>query len=80
MTVNELAARLREMYEIPGAHKTTMIHLFGVLYAEEIKQADIKPVEIVRTAKMQESYQGEIGKGMRLAQYVQLKKEYHNKF
>ncbi len=80
MTVNELAARLREMYDAPGVHKTTMILLFGIVYADDIKLADIKPIEIVRAAKMQESYQGEISKGMRLAQYVQLKHAYQNKF
>lgn len=80
MTVNELAARLREMYDTPGAHKTTMIHLFGVVYADEIKRADIKPIEIIRAAKMQESYQGEIGKGIRLSQFVQLKDMYQDKF
>jgi len=39
MTVNEMAAQLKRMYE--GAQKgdsPTMIHLFGVRYADEIKK------------------------------------------
>ena len=39
MTVIELGHKLREMYETKGANKTTMIHLFGAIYADEINAA-----------------------------------------
>ena len=68
------------MYDTPGANKTTMIHLFGVIYADEIKKSGIKPIDILRSANMQESYQTEINKGMRLSQYVQLKPSYEDRF
>ena len=80
MTLTEFGACLRSMYDTPGANKTTMIHLFGVIYADEIKDSGFKPIEILRAAKMQESYQTEINKGMRLSQYVQLKPSYKGKF
>jgi hypothetical protein len=71
MTVNELAATLKLMYEkAPKGDSTTMIHLFGVRYADEIKRATFTPKEILRAAGMPESYQTEISKGVRLAKYV----------
>ena len=43
MTVVELGNKLREMSEIKNAKRTTMIHLFGVLYADEMRIAGISP-------------------------------------
>ena len=34
MTVRELAMRLKEMYENSSNEKTTMIHLFGIMYGK----------------------------------------------
>ena len=33
MTVLEFGKKLREMYEIKGANKVAMVHLFGIIYA-----------------------------------------------
>ena len=73
MTVRELAMRLKEMYENSSNEKTTMIHLFGIMYAEEIKGCGSTPKEILKLANMPESYQTEISKGVRLSKYVDVK-------
>ena len=52
MTSLELGNILKKMYETKGVNKTTMIHLFGVIYADEIRDAGIKPIEIVKAAQM----------------------------
>ncbi|MFU0784390.1 hypothetical protein [Clostridium sp.] len=80
MTVVELGCKLREMYEIKGANKTTMIHLFGTIYAEEIKAAGTTPAAVIKAAEMQPSYATEVNKGMNLAKYLKLKPEYEGKF
>lgn len=78
MTEQELAMRLKEMYENSHGEKTTMIHLFGIMYAEEIKMSDTTPKEILKIANMPESYQTEISKGIRLAKYVAVKEKCRN--
>lgn len=80
MTVVELGTKLREMYESKGIKKTAMIHLFGIIYAEEMLESDIKPIQVIRAAKMYESYATEISKGINLSKYVALKPEYKNVF
>jgi hypothetical protein len=80
MTILELGNILKNMYETKGANKTTMIHLFGVIYADEIRNAGIKPIEIVRAAQIHESYQTEVNKGMNLSVYVDLKQKYKDTF
>lgn len=80
MTVNELGNKLRKMYETKGANKTTMIHLFGVIYSNEIREAGIVPIEIVKAAQMNDSYSTEVNKGMNLSKYVELKQEYKDTF
>lgn len=78
MTVRELAMRLKEMYENSSNEKTTMIHLFGIMYAEEIMGCGSTPKEILKLANMPESYQTEISKGVRLSKYVDVKERYSN--
>ncbi len=80
MNTNELGKKLKEMYETQGAKKTAMIHLFGIIYAEEIAQANTNALEIIKAAQMKESYQAEINKGINLSKYVQVKPEYVNRF
>jgi hypothetical protein len=84
MSENELGKILKNMYEGKdagkGVKKTTMIHLFGVIYAIEIRSSGITPKAICKAANMPESYQVEINKGIALAQYVELKPEYCNRF
>ena len=47
-----------------------MIHLFGVKYAYEIRKNKYTPKEILKSVNMQESYQSEINKGIKLSKYV----------
>ncbi len=49
-----------------------MIHLFGIKYADEIKESGIAPKEIAKDADINESYGTEISKGMKLKKYVQI--------
>ena len=80
MTTLELGRKLKEMYETPGSNKTTMIHLFGIIYSDEIINSKIAAAEIIHAAGMQPSYATEIYKGIRLGEYVELKSLYKNKF
>lgn len=80
MTATELGCKLKEMYETPSVNKTTMIHLFAIIYADEIQSRKIIPGEIIKAAGMPVSYVTEIYKGMRLAKYVELKSIHANRF
>ena len=80
MTVHELGCRLREMYDTPGTQKSTMIHLFGILYADQMQRAGCRPIDVVRSAQLPESYVTEVNKGIRLSRYVVLRDSYAGKF
>lgn len=74
MTVLELGNTLRLMYEnAPYREQSTMIHLFAIKYAKEIRGNGYTPKEILKIAQMPESYQVEINKGIKLAKYVEIK-------
>ena len=63
---------MKRMYN--GAHdgeKVVQIHLFGIKYAEDLADLDIKAV--VKVAGLSEPYGTEVRKGMKLARYVTLK-------
>ncbi len=71
MTTDTLATTLFDMYS--GARhgeKTTMIHLFGIKYADDIRDCGASVAEIVRLSSIEESYVTEVHKGIRLARYV----------
>lgn len=77
MDINDLAKKLSEMYENAGkGNKVTMIHLFGIRYAEKIKMGGFTAGEIIRNTKlkngnpMSDAYQTEIQKGIKLSKYV----------
>lgn len=53
--------------------KVTMIHLFGIRYADEIERCGASCKDIAIKAGIQESYATEISKGVRLAKYVTVK-------
>lgn len=80
MTVVELGDKLKSMYEASEQSKVAMIHLFGIIYADQLTKNNIKPIEVIRAAQMKESYATEVSKGMKLSQYVELKNQYKNKF
>lgn len=71
MTVQELGAKLQEMHAnaLPGDH-VTMIYLFGIKYAEQIKKNTHSKRDIADAAGIQQSYATEISKGVKLAKYV----------
>lgn len=75
MTETELAKELKKMYEkgIPAKEKTIMIHLFGIMYADVIKNNGFTPKNILKYADMPESYNVEINYGIKLAKYVVVK-------
>ena len=74
MTLMELAGALRQMYDTaPAKRKATAIHLFGIKYVDEIREAHYTPGDLLRAAGMKTSYAVEINKGMNLAEYVIVK-------
>ena len=67
MTVNELGKTLQAMYaNAEKGEKVTMIHLFGVKYAQEIREAGAAAKDIAGAAGIPLSYGTEISKGVRL--------------
>ncbi len=72
MTVEEAAQILSSMYRAgktaAGGRATTAIHLFGVKYANELSSLPIR--EVVRLARISHTYNTEVYKGIRLAEYV----------
>ena len=80
MTEQELGRKLADMYVTAGEKSTAMIHLFGIIYAEQIETAGSNASAIVKAAGLPDSYKTEIRKGMNLAKYVQLRQEYRGRF
>lgn len=72
MALLELAHKLRRAYtEAPEGEKVTMIHLFGIRHAQELQRHSIR--ELAHAAGLNKSYITEIGKGIRLARYVDVR-------
>ena len=71
MTEFILGNVLKEMYEaaLPG-EQSLNIHLFGIHYAGILSNFGKK--RILEIAGLPDSYQAEINKGIKLAQYVDL--------
>jgi hypothetical protein len=71
VTLNELGKILKDMYDnAPRGDQAAIIHLFGVKYADEIRNSEYTPKDILRSVNMPESYQAEINKGIKLSKYV----------
>ncbi len=71
MNLNELGAKLREMYEnAPKGDAVAMIHLFGIKYASEIKNCDYSKKDIIEASGISSSYLTELTKGVKLSDYV----------
>ena len=76
MTLHELSAALQTMYaSAPKGRQVTMVHLFGIQYAPEIRASGFAPREIVRAAGLSETYVTEVNKGIRLAPYVRVRED-----
>ena len=83
MDQQALARILKEMYDNPVgarltttgiARKPTMVHLFGIMYSQEIEECGDSPTrtarEIAQSAGIPKNYGTEIDKGRLLAEYV----------
>ena len=71
-TAEQLGKILAEMYnDAPRNEQVTGIHLFGIKYAEEIKNAGIKSV--IDFSGIKSTYRTEVSKGVNLAKYVVVK-------
>jgi 5-methylcytosine-specific restriction protein B len=73
MRIDEASKILAQMYAHGAAtgEKAVSIHLFGIKYANEIR--DMSAKEIVIGADLPKSYKTEIRKGINLAKYVEIK-------
>jgi len=72
MELLELANELRRAYtEAQEGEKVTMIHLFAIRHAQDLQRHSIR--ELAHAAGLNESYVTEIGKGIRLARYVEVR-------
>lgn len=71
MTLKELGEKLASMYDnAPAGYSVTMIHLFGIKYAQDIEKSGYSKKDIAEAANIPLSYATEIYKGIRLAKYV----------
>jgi 5-methylcytosine-specific restriction protein B len=71
MTPADLANRLGEMYRnAPTDDTMTMLHLFGITYAGEIRASGSTSHELASAAGISPNLGTEINKGIRLARYV----------
>ena len=52
------------MYELPGANKVAMIHLFGIIYGDEMRKLDLKSIEVIKAADMKEPYFAEVAESI----------------
>lgn len=71
MTLNELGAKLSEMYNnAPKGNAVAMIHLFGIKFADEINKSNYSKKDIIEQSGISTSYLTELTKGVKLAEYV----------
>ena len=67
----ELAESLRGMYNNARRNEAVcQVNLFGILYAEELKNSGCTIKHIVELSGIQSGYVSEISKGMKLSRYV----------
>jgi hypothetical protein len=77
MTEFELGRKLKSMYEnAPRGDQVASIHLFGIIYSDALTNERLSKREILKIAGLPDSYQTEISKGVKLAQYVTVKEQY----
>jgi hypothetical protein len=76
MPLDDLARILAEMYENADRDKAATVHLFGIRYANEIRENEYSPASIISRARrnngaqISEAYSAEINKGINLSRYV----------
>lgn len=78
MTYKELIEKLTLIYAQSEHRDTTsMIRLFGIIYAEELKGYQTKELNemAIKAGLPGKTYSVEINKGRKLAKYVELKED-----
>ena len=71
-----LGQELKRMYEKANRNEqVAMIHVFAIKNGKTIIENNIKSVDIIKAAGLQESYKTEISKGVKLSNYVELQKD-----
>ena len=71
-TVAALGGILADMYSTAQKkEQVTMIHLFGVKYAEDIQKVGIR--EVIEQSGIHSTYRTELNKAVKLAKYVNVK-------
>ena len=74
LTTMELVSILRQMYHgAPDGETVTMVHLFGVKFADQIRDCGASVKDLTVNAGLPETYLTEIKKAMNLAKYVDVK-------
>ena len=70
MDVYEAARLLDDMVRQgePIGRKATAVHLFGIMYADELKR--LKPRRVIEESSLKHTWEVELRKGMSLAKYV----------
>ncbi|WP_257607860.1 DUF3883 domain-containing protein [bacterium endosymbiont of Bathymodiolus sp. 5 South] len=64
---------LKKMYNSAlQGEKVTQIYLFAISYAKEIQRNNYRIAEIIRFSAISQSFQTEVSKGVKLAQYVEI--------
>ena len=70
----ELASKLRSMYDNAKRNEAVcQINLFGIMYAQEIRNSGHTLKHIVELSKIRMGYLPEISKGIKLSKYVALR-------
>lgn len=71
-----LAGILWEKYQGASRNEAAcQVHLFGIQYAEVLRECSWPLREIVKESGIGMGYLSEVNKGIKLARYVQLKEE-----
>lgn len=73
MSERKLGSILKKMYNSAlQGEKVTQIYLFAISYAKEIQRNNYRIAEIIRFSAISQSFQTEVSKGVKLAQYVEI--------
>ena len=72
MTLDKLVNKLNHTYENANeGESTTMIHLFGIRYAQFIAKNKVAIASsIIKASNLSNTYFTEISKGVRLSKYI----------
>lgn len=74
MTTQELAQELRRMYDnASDGEQNTAVLLFGIKYADHLPPRTSRITDVIRCSGLRSKWRNEVGKGRKLARYVELK-------